>query len=259
MNKLLRGITELHPLGVATVFALVITPAVVVWVTGYEPPSARWGRESSGGTSVHDKEIPSARVSHGQDGAHVLACQSVEQYRQLAPIFMLGNGPPIVRAINAKQCVQINDRAEYAWGVQPHHHYRVASIEAGLACVWALDSPGGCYWTRADNLQHIGRGPQLSENQFRDVRMLYAQLQDLRELRSDYDHQAIRIKDRQGDRREEARLRALAKQAEDQALAIEDRIAQFQPTEPPPTESNVAEPKTREINGWKFKDGWGDE
>ena len=192
--------------------------------------------------SFRDKDVPSARVPHGHDGAYVLACQSVDQYRQLAPIFTLGNGPPVVRAINMKECYQINDRAEYGSAMQPHHFYRVESIEAGLACVWALDSPGGCYWTRADNLHHIGRGPQLSEDQFRDVRVLYRRVQDLRKLESDYYHQIVRVKGLQGDRREEARLRKLAKQAEDQFLAIEDRIAQFQPTEPPPETSGANPP-----------------
>ena len=258
------------PIGIAAALSVIFTAGALL--EKYEPsappassaatsfrdkdvPSAR------APPSFRDKDVPSARVPHGHDGAYVLACQSVDQYRQLAPIFTLGNGPPVVRAISMKECYQINDRAEYASAMQPHHFYRVASIEAGLACVWALASPGGCYWTREDNLHHIGRGPQLSEDQFRDARALYARARELRDLELGYSRQAIDLKNWQGDRREEARLRALAKNADDQALAIEDRIAQFQPTEPPPMETSATRPAVDGglgIGPEQLK-GWGDE
>ena len=251
------------PIGVAAALSVIFTAGALLKKHEPSAPPA-----SSAATSFHRKIdvivsdiAPLGRVPHSDDGAYVLACQSAEQYRQLAPIFTLGNGPPVVKAISSRECVRINDRAEYASAVQPHHSYRVASIESGLACVWALNSPGGCYWTRADNLQHVGRGLQLSENQFRDARALYARARELRDLELGYSRQAIDLKNWQGDRREEARLRALAKNADDQALAIEDRIAQFQPTEPPPMETSATRPAVDGglgIGPEQLK-GWGDE
>jgi hypothetical protein len=93
-------------------------------------------------------------------------------------------------------------------------------------------TPAPVPWTASDNLHHIGQGPQLSEDQFRDARTLHAQEQEMRALSGDYLNRAQIIKARQGDRHEEARLRALSKQADKQADEIEDQIASIQPEGP---------------------------
>ena len=256
------------PIGIAAALSVIFTAGALL--EKYEPSAPP---ASSAATSFRDKDVPSARAPpsfrdkdvplartpYSTDGrAHVFACQSIELYRRLAPMEMAPAGKDrslVGKAFGAGACATIDDTWRYADPVQPHpmqphHKYRVASVDAGFACVWAVDyEPGGCLWTAVDNLHYIGRGPQLSENQFRDVRVLYARLQDLREQRSDYDQQAFRVKERQGDRREEARLRALSDHAREQALAIEDQIAQFQPTEPPPTETNVTKPSRESYPG----------
>jgi hypothetical protein len=243
---------------------LILITTAIAGVLGLVIAVAPKMQNSTGEVSVRDKDrlksstvenlIPLARKPYSADGrAWVFACQSIELYRRLAPMEMAPAGEDrnlVGKAFSAGECADIDDTGRYAGLVQPHHKYRVASIQAGFACVWSVDyDPGGCLWTAAANLHHIGRGPQLSENQFRDVRVLYARLQDLRDQHSDYALQALRIKDRQGDRREEAHLRALSDQAREEALTIEGRIAQFQPTVAPPIESDVTKPERESYPG----------
>ena len=263
------------PIGVAAALSVIFTAGALL--KKYEPsaPPAPSAATSSRDKDVplartpsRDKDVPLARTPYSADGrrAYVFACQSIELYRRLAPMEMAPAGEDrrlVGKAFGAGECATIDDtwwyanpmQPDHADPVQPHHKYRVASVEAGFACVWAVDyEPGGCLWTAVDNLHYIGRGPQLSENQFRDVRVLYARLQDLSEQRSDYALQAFRVKERQGDRREEARLRALSDHAREQELAIEDQIAQFQPTEPPPTETNATKPNRESYPGEAWDD-----
>ena len=233
------------PLAVAGAFTLVISPALIVWITGYEPASRQWGPKLF--SDGLESSIPLARAPHGDDGAYVLACRTIERYLELAPNYAApaaASKALAVRAVHAGECININDRAEYISMLQPHHYYRVAIIGHNLACVWSLSyEPGGCFWTASDNLHHIGRGPQLSENQFRDVRVLYAKKAEIDRQRSELIDQAALLQSRQGDRREEAQLRGLADQAREVIFEIERRIAQFQPTEPPPAETNITKPE----------------
>ena len=178
---------------------------------------------------------PLARDPYNTNGdkAHVLACRSKNDYTRFASIYATKSPTviPVRRAVNAGQCTDLNDRATFAGWMQPHHTYRVDRVEQGFACVWVSHLAGGCFWTSIDNLHHIGRGPQLSEDQFRDVRTLVEQETEMFKVELDYFRRAETIKNEQGDRQEEARLRRLYEQAQAQPDEIEKQIARFEPTE----------------------------
>ena len=200
---------------------------------------------SSGDQQAPPQRSLLARVPHSADGAWVLACRSANEFIRLAPTYMMAFTTEsdaaenarymIARLRNRNQCDELNDRARSGEFWHNYHIYRVDRVEDELACVWVLsDERGGCFWTGAANLMYIGHGQQLSEDQFRDARTLYAQARELRKLSNDYILQAQIIKDRQGDRQEEAQLRALAKHADDQGDEVEEQISRIQPTDRDP-------------------------
>lgn len=177
---------------------------------------------------------PLARKTHSpdRDEAYVLACKSIEDYKRFAPIYTTKSDTVMLvrRAVNSGQCTDLNDRAGFIGLKQPHHYYRVDHVEKnGFACLWVSNASPGCLWTPTENLHYIGRSPQLSEDQFRDVRTLRETEDEMRKVSGDYLSRAQIIKHRQGDRQEEARLRSLSKLADQQADEIEEQIARIEP------------------------------
>jgi hypothetical protein len=109
-----------------------------------------------------ETDMPGRRP-HSSQGAYVLACRSPEVFEERA-LWFTRDG------FVSDDCFQINDTTSLV----EENRYRVQSSSDGYLCIQTV-SQSQCYWTRAESLVHLGRGPQLSDEQFAEAARLHAE------------------------------------------------------------------------------------
>lgn len=122
-------------------------------------------------------------------GAYVLACRLVGIYQRLAPEYLKSKYPNsrIQDAVSKNDCVIIDDNDDWV----KENRYRIQKTDVGYVCIqdaMPLEEtlPAECYWTSMTNLKFVGRGPQLSDEQFAQVIQLYKRARHLDALAADY-------------------------------------------------------------------------
>jgi hypothetical protein len=125
-----------------------------------------------------ETDVPGRRP-HGSEGAYVLACRSPEVFEERALEFTRGG------FVNSDDCFQINDTKFLV----EENRYRVQSSNDGYLCIQTV-SQSQCYWTRAESLVHLGRGPQLSDSQFAEAARLHAEASKFARIALNYTWEA---------------------------------------------------------------------
>jgi hypothetical protein len=177
-----------------------------------------------------ETDMPGRRP-HRTDGGYVLACRSPELFDAQALEFTRAG------IVNSDDCVQLEDTS----ALVQENQYRIQTSNDGYLCIQTVTRPQ-CFWTRAESLDHIGRGPQLSEVQFAEAAHLHAEASKLTRLERSYIWEAEKAAKeaevalgpalRNGWLAERDRLYKLATEFEGQAAALRTQAANIRPRAP---------------------------
>jgi hypothetical protein len=136
-----------------------------------------------------DPTSSAANDARAQDGSPLgdtlLSCQSLDTYKRLSDFDFNRNGVFLPWADHEMPQALKDNFVEISKGSSPcewlnddgfpttSNTFHVEKVEQGYWCIRRRDAQQ-CYWTTASKLKYVGRGPQLTDEQFAEVLRLYA-------------------------------------------------------------------------------------
>ena len=212
--------------------AIVVVGALsVIWAAAISlrhAPNPKEAQPARIAAQTADQKIePSTGADNARRNSLVLGCKSIELYKRFIQEWDGDEQSPLSQEFKENVGDDLNKNCNHLIDHQTSDntlaniYHVVGSAPGGFVCV--RDVRGiPCYWTEENRLLYIGKGPQLTDEQFAQVVILREKGHRLREMAEVYLKRENRLRDSLVDldheraeaaRREADELNALASEA----------------------------------------------